>query len=336
MLVCWHSDRVERRGPEALFRLLRDQGCRRQIESTKEPLLGTEDLSGEAVTAINAVIAHQESVQKTERQLISIASLKANGSVFNNVPWGFNIVGPKYSKTIEPTEQCRVIVPQIFARCIAGDSLRSIAAWLTAEGIATPRGKAQWNESTVRWILKSRAYAGRLQTRKGETVARCEAVITADVFDRANAALKTRPQRGPSTGNPSMLAKLSVRVAAHLCTESRQAALTSASITVARVVVRSARVAAHGARRTPRHDGCRSHAQLEHLPYQTREWVEGQNWDEPIAEVKQDIREAADAERFDEMPALQAKLAELRSRKACQDTTSCATQTRALVNTSTI
>jgi DNA invertase Pin-like site-specific DNA recombinase len=40
VLVCWHSDRVERRGHEALFRLLRqikDAGGR--IESIKEPLL---------------------------------------------------------------------------------------------------------------------------------------------------------------------------------------------------------------------------------------------------------------------------------------------------------
>ena len=51
-------------------------------------------------------------------------------------------------------------------------------------------------------------------------------------------------------------------------------------------------------------------------PYQTREWVEGENWEEAIAEVKQDIRELTEAERWDELPPLQAKLAELRSRES--------------------
>ena len=51
-------------------------------------------------------------------------------------------------------------------------------------------------------------------------------------------------------------------------------------------------------------------------PYRTKTWVEGQNWEDEISEVKQDIREAVEAERFEEMPALQAKLADLRSRES--------------------
>jgi DNA invertase Pin-like site-specific DNA recombinase len=53
VLVCWHSDRLERRGPEHVFRLLaqvRDAGGR--IESVKEPLFGAQDMSGEAMTAL--------------------------------------------------------------------------------------------------------------------------------------------------------------------------------------------------------------------------------------------------------------------------------------------
>jgi hypothetical protein len=51
-------------------------------------------------------------------------------------------------------------------------------------------------------------------------------------------------------------------------------------------------------------------------PHQTREWVEGQNWDDQIFEVKQDLREAVDAERFADLAALQARLEELRSRES--------------------
>jgi DNA invertase Pin-like site-specific DNA recombinase len=319
VLVCWHSDRLERRGPEALFKLLRQiKDAHGRIESTKEPLLGTEDLSGEAMTAINAVIAHQESVQKSERQRISVAALKASGSVYNNVPWGFTVEGPKYGKRIVPTELSRRIIPQIFDRCIAGDSLRSIAAWLDSEGIPTPRGRASWNESTVRWTIKQRAYAGRLQNRQGQTLARCEAVISPTTFDRANAALKTRPHRGQATQEPPLLGML--RCAR--CEDSPMYRICAGNPGRKRYYYRCA---GRGAQRK----GCGNMIPLDLLdqivhvwitlmtdePHITREWVEGDSPDDEISEVKQDIREAAEAERFEELPELQARLAELRSRE---------------------
>ena len=51
-------------------------------------------------------------------------------------------------------------------------------------------------------------------------------------------------------------------------------------------------------------------------PHTIKTWVDGQNWDDQISNVKQDIREAADAERFEDMPALQTKLADYRSRQS--------------------
>lgn len=62
--VAWWSDRFERRGVEALFRLLRqakDAGGR--LESVNEPLFGAEDMSGEVWAALSAVLAHQKAVQ---------------------------------------------------------------------------------------------------------------------------------------------------------------------------------------------------------------------------------------------------------------------------------
>jgi len=47
-------------------------------------------------------------------------------------------------------------------------------------------------------------------------------------------------------------------------------------------------------------------------PYRTREWVSGKNWDAEIADVKQDIREVTEAERFEDLPTLTARLADYR------------------------
>jgi DNA invertase Pin-like site-specific DNA recombinase len=319
VLVCWHSDRIERRGVEAMFRLIRhikDAGGR--LESTKEPLLGTEDLTGEAATALTAVMSHQESVKKSDRQKISVTALKARGSVYNNVPWGFDIVGDKYTKRIVPTELCRAIVPEIFARCINGDSLRTIAAWLDSAGIPTPRGNAHWNESTVRWTIRQRAYAGRLLTRKGEPLARCEAVIPADVFDRANQALTTRPKRGAVNANRPMLAKL------------RCARCGSPMYRIFAGKPGKKRVYYRCSGSGPQRKGCGNMVRLEPAetivavrilltstePHQIRRWVQGINWDAEIADVKQDMREAVETERFSELASLQATLADYRSRDA--------------------
>ena len=96
VLVCWHSDRLERRGPEYVFRLLsrvRDAGGR--IESTKEPLFGATDMSGEALTALGAVISHQYSVHLAEQVGIAQARIRDNNGVLTCLPWGYRAEGPK-------------------------------------------------------------------------------------------------------------------------------------------------------------------------------------------------------------------------------------------------
>jgi DNA invertase Pin-like site-specific DNA recombinase len=316
VLVCWHSDRVERRGPEALFKLLRqikDAGGR--IESVREPMLGVEDMSGEAMTAIGAVMAHQYSVNIGENVKRSIRTAKANGAVYNRPPWGFTAVGPAHEKRLIPTEECRELVPQILQRCIDGDSLRTIARWLDSAGYPPANGGKHWNESQIRHIIRNRVYAGRWLNRSGVTILRCEAVVTPDMWDRANQALKSRPKRGPAKDDRPLLANL----------KCARCGSPMYRITIP---------GRHGSRYTyyrcfgsgPQRKGCGNMVPLEQTEtiiavrvfmtstesYRTREWVEGTSWDNEISEVKQDLREAVDAERFEDIPALQATLAEYR------------------------
>lgn len=333
VLVCWHSDRVERRGPEALFRFLRqvkDAGGR--LESAKEPLLGTEDLSGEAVTALNAVIAHQYSVHLAEQVKIAQQRIRANGAlVAGGKPWGYEIVGRKYSKTIVPTDLARVVIPQIFQHCIDGDSCRTIAQWLDAEGIPPTRGE-RWHEASVHRIITNMTYAGRRQNegeikpdgkldrRNRRTVMACEPVITMNVYQRAQDALGNRPQRGPSTVGPEkpLLANLK-------CARCGSPMYRIKTGRTNQRRVYYYRCAGSG----PQRHGCGNMIYMDALdeivatrifltsnePYRIREWVEGETYDDKIATVKQDIRDLTEAERFEELPALTAKLAELRDKQ---------------------
>lgn len=53
---------------------------------------------------------------------------------------------------------------QMFGRFHAGDSLRGVVAWLTAQGVPTRSGRP-WNPSSVRTILTKPRYAGRVVYR---------------------------------------------------------------------------------------------------------------------------------------------------------------------------
>jgi hypothetical protein len=190
---------------------------------------------------------------------------------------------------------------------MAGQSLRQIAQWLDAEGLPSPRGNPHWNEAVVRRIIRGRVYAGRWQNREGRTIARCEAVVPADVFDRANEALRTRPKRGPASDDRPLLANLKC----YRCGSPMY-----------RIQILSWNKKHHYLyyRCTgsgPQRKGCGNmvdyHAlnavvamrvfMISNEPHKERRWVEGENYDAQTSEVMQDIRElAADplAEGFSE------------------------------------
>ena len=80
-------------------------------------------------------LARQEWEQIRERNGRFQRQIIARGKLVGGAPWGYEITGDEYDKTIVPSELGRKWVPRIFDRCIAGDSLADIAAWLDSEGV---------------------------------------------------------------------------------------------------------------------------------------------------------------------------------------------------------
>jgi site-specific DNA recombinase len=63
------------------------------------------------------------------------------------------------------------VMERLFARADAGQTLRSIAADLTTDGIPTPTGKhVEWDQSTVLMLLKNPLYCGRGMTLSHKSV----------------------------------------------------------------------------------------------------------------------------------------------------------------------
>ena len=297
-LVIWHSDRIERRPGKALLDVLVEFGdAGGRVESVQEPTLGQLDFDGQVTTFIAGLVNYEKSKHIAEHTKLAQDRIRANNATANRVPWGYETIGPKYNRTLVPTDIGRKYVPQIFQRCIAGESLRTIAAWLDSGGVPPVRGE-QWHEGSLRHIIMNRTYTGRRIRRgdgKEETFQTCEPIINADVFDRANKALRNRPKRGPVAKEPgkrSMLAKLRC----YRC-GSPMYRITAGDGT-ARVYYRCTGSG-------PQRKGCGNRVPFDRLermvavrmlawndaPYQTKEWAEGKNWDAEIADTLQSIRE---------------------------------------------
>jgi DNA invertase Pin-like site-specific DNA recombinase len=299
VLVCWHSDRLERRGPEYVFPLLaKVRDAKGRIESAQQPTFGQQDFAGQVTTAVNAAIDWEKSQHLSEQVKLAHNRSRANDAIYAGTPlFGFTIEGPKYHKKYVPTELGRKIVPEIYDQCINGRSLRQIAEWLDSQGILTTRSAAKWNESVVRRIIRNMAYAGRVQNRVGITMSHCEVIVPMNVWKRANEALKTRPKRGPAKPRVNITSRpLLAKLKCNRCGSPMYRRCGGAG-------GRYRYYACAGS--GPQRKGCGNVVSFDHTetivatrifmtsnePHRTRTWVEGKNWDADISDTMQDIQE---------------------------------------------
>jgi DNA invertase Pin-like site-specific DNA recombinase len=218
VLVIWHSDRIERRDDDgdgtALLTLLgrfRDAGGR--VESVQEPTLGQLDFGSNVTTYIAGLINAEKSRHIADQVQLAHNRSRANGALVSRYPFGYTGTGPKYHRALVPTKIGREYVPQIFARCIAGESAASIAAWLTREGVPVPNKKdknrnSAWAPKSVGQIIRNPVYIGRRRNGNGVTVHTCEALVDAATFKRAGKAYASRPKRGPQKATTALLTGL--------------------------------------------------------------------------------------------------------------------------------
>jgi DNA invertase Pin-like site-specific DNA recombinase len=135
-----------------------------------------------------------------ERAARGRAQLTANKAAIGKPPFGLELSGEKYFKTLIPTEQGRRLVPEAFDRIIAGESMGQVARWLTGQ---TGR---RFNRKSVRDLVYCSTYCGERRNAAGKTVLHCEPIlVTPDGkpdwarFRLAQAQLKAHPKQGART-----------------------------------------------------------------------------------------------------------------------------------------
>lgn len=108
--------------------------------------------------AFAAELEHEKIRERTTRgKLARVAAGKLPGSA--RPPYGYRYADAARTR-LEEDPATAPIARRIFARAVAGATLRQIAAELTAEGIPTPTGGAAWYFTTIGQILNHPAYGG--------------------------------------------------------------------------------------------------------------------------------------------------------------------------------
>ena len=163
-VVVYNLDRLTRRPIELeeFSALCERAGVTQVATVTSDFNLGNDD--GLFAARIMAAFAAKESGRKSERIRRKHQQLAEQGRPNGGHRRPFGYEGDRLTLVESEAEVIRDLV----ARYLAGESLRSLAAWLNEQGIA-PVGGEEWRSPTLRRMLTSGRIAG-LREHKGQVV----------------------------------------------------------------------------------------------------------------------------------------------------------------------
>lgn len=224
--------------------------------------------------------------------------------------WAYEITGDqRRRKTIRPTDLAREWVPQIFKRCIAGDSCQTIANWLTSQEVPTRFG-GKWSSASVHSILTNMTYMGRRpdegigpdgkpHRNLRQTTMTCEAVIGPEVFKAAQEALRSPSRkRGPGSAQPLSGRPLLSRLKCLRCGSPMYRIRTGRKNQPRQSYY-------HCSGTTTERKGCGNMVHVPALdriivnrvfmtsedPHQEKEWLPGEDWTAELTDIEQQLAE---------------------------------------------
>jgi hypothetical protein len=201
VLIVAHSSRIDRQDRLREW-FDRARQCGGRIESAREPALNVTDdfdLGFRIMTEVASFSNAKYSRDLSQNVKAAHGARKKRGALVSKVGWGyasfctvdqtFGCSNKQHDKIPAPTDTGRAYVKPVYARALSGESLRSIARWLSAE-----TGQ-NISDTGVRNILTRPIYTGR-HTYSDGAVLECEALVTADMQEQAIKALRARLRRG--------------------------------------------------------------------------------------------------------------------------------------------
>jgi site-specific DNA recombinase len=164
-VLVYHADRLTRRPVELeqFLAVVTEAGVGHvRFASGADVDIANGD--GLMVLRLLAAVAANESASKSRRVRRKLDENAALGRPHGGSRRPFGYEPDKVTVRADEAEIVRALV----ARYLAGESLRSVTAWLEAEGVSTVSGKP-WSTTTVRAILASGRIAG-LRDHHGRSI----------------------------------------------------------------------------------------------------------------------------------------------------------------------
>ena len=150
-LVCYSLSRLTRSTKDMLqlSEELNNKGA--NLVSLTEKI-DTTTAAGKMLFRMLAVLNEFERDQIAERTTTALTHKKANNEAYNHTPFGFQRDGNKFVKDVGESK----VIALIQRKRKQGCSIRAIADDLNRKGIK-PKKAAQWNPSSVYYVLKRAA-----------------------------------------------------------------------------------------------------------------------------------------------------------------------------------
>lgn len=135
----------------------------------EEENINTGSGQGELVLTLLSAMAQQESENISSHVLLGLKMKKDRGELIGyNGCYGYNY--DLITKQITINEEQAEVIKYIFERYVEGVGSSTIGKELQAKGIKSPKGNDNWNESTIRGILKNEKYIGDVLMGKTFTI----------------------------------------------------------------------------------------------------------------------------------------------------------------------
>jgi DNA invertase Pin-like site-specific DNA recombinase len=203
-----HSDRLARGDGMAAAHLIEHVLWARKTGVTLRSVQDNTTFSD----LIHAVMMGERNHEDSRRKALAVKAgmeRKAKRGEYNGPqPYGYRWDGPKGERSLVVHEPEAVIVGRIFEEFAAGRSQLAIARTLGHEGVRAQRG-GEWYQGTLAKILANPVYVGRIRFNGEIHEGNHEAIVTTDLWERAQAtreATARRPSKG--RGRPSKASHL--------------------------------------------------------------------------------------------------------------------------------
>lgn len=215
VVLTWDIDRWSRDWADGMIEALRLHKLGVDLADTKDGLLEQHGLAGKILLTLK-VAGADEFIQKLRRNVKrGLAAKREQGYYTCPPPFGFNTERTPGGSVLVPHPDQAPQVIRIYEMIAQGKTPAAVARLLNLEGVTTKRG-SKWTPSTIRGIISSPVNIGKIaiyNTRAGnQQVSRNQvpvdkvqilegkhdAIVSLDLFDRAQAHLKVR-HRGPNS-----------------------------------------------------------------------------------------------------------------------------------------